>query len=140
MQESVKISSLERVALATRYVLAGALAVVLWGALSGGTQTVNAGAGISAAPEYVSLTLSANASKFYIIDTNSRTICVYSNNGDALRLVSVRKFDLDEEIFDGSIKAPIAIEGGSGVTRENVEAYLKNTKPMLSKYQLTTNP
>jgi hypothetical protein len=84
--------------------------------------------GIAAAPGYLSMTVTVgNQSKFYVIDTNKKAICVYDIVGDKVRLVSARKFDFDSEIFDGSIavqpKYGRGIEGGSGIDRKEAKEY-----------------
>ncbi|HYF52374.1 MAG TPA: hypothetical protein VEJ63_23405 [Planctomycetota bacterium] len=112
-----------------RYILAGLFALVLFGGssvlpLPGSTVQAH---GISSAPGYLSTTIQGNE-RFYLIDSNAKIICVYGLHGQELKLFSARRFNVDEQIFDGSIKAPIAIEGQDGVTYEQAEQYLKNTK------------
>ena len=123
----------EKLAALARYVLVAIFAVALvcgtWRAKSE-TQAF-AATPVSAASSYLSFTAKANGgSKFYITDTNKKVICVYSLNSDQLRLVGARKFDQDSKVVDGSIKAPIALEG-AGITREQVQQYLKNSQSVL---------
>lgn len=94
-----------------------------------------AGGGISAAPGYLMLTIGINGTdKFYIVDTNKQTICVYSVLGDKLRLVSARKFDFDSEIPEGSLRATgddgrsYVLEAGNGFNREEAKTYSKYVK------------
>ena len=122
----------EHVASAVRYIIVGMIAVVLFGTSDDGRSAMNrayASGGIAAAPGYHATTINGTGSRFYITDTNAKIICVYSLHGERLKLVSARRFDNDEKVFDGSIKAPIAIEGGSGVNFEDTEKYVRNAKP-----------
>jgi len=112
-----------------RYVLAGLFALVLFGgpSLPFVGSMAHASGGVSSAPGYMTATVRGN-DRFYLVDTNEKIICVYGLSGEALKLFSARRFHIDEKIFDGSVKAPVAIEGRDGVTYEEAEAYLKNTQ------------
>jgi hypothetical protein len=87
----------------------------------------NAEGGIAAAPGYLVLTVNVGAaSRFYIIDTTKKVVCIYDVVGDKLRLVSARRFDFDGDIFDGSIgvtKFARGIEGGNGIDRKEAKEY-----------------
>jgi hypothetical protein len=116
---------------AFRYILAGLFAILFFNGAPSDSRLPfgpqKAHADISAAPGYLCATMRSN-NKFYLIDTNEKKICVYALHNEGLRLVSARKFTQDEQIFDGSMKGPIPIEGRNGVTVAETEAYLKNTK------------
>jgi hypothetical protein len=125
------VSTLEKAAVITRYLIVVAFAFALSGGFGfRGGNPAHAASPISAAPGYLSFTVkNANNSKFYITDTNRKTICAYSLNGDQVRLVSARKIDIDSRIVDGTLKAPVNIE--NGVTRDEAKEYLKNCQPTL---------
>jgi len=98
-----------------------------------GLRSAAADGGVCTAPGYLMLTMNVGASeKLYITDTAKQVICVYSVNGDALRLVSARKFDFDSDIADAS--QPIngkPIEGGNGISRKEAEEVSKQIKAWL---------
>lgn len=142
-----KRSFSERLAIWARCIIVALFGVLVFSGLSGQKDSgfpaflspaqVHATGGICAAPDYLMLTVHANQ-RFFVVDTIAapKRICVYSLNGDQLRLVSARRIDADLEIFDGSIAAPKSIESGSGVTAEEAEAYLNNLKadPKIKEY------
>ena len=130
---------LDKLAVLTRYLLIGVLAVVLFGGLGSGEppgfyspSRVYAAGGVSTNFDLASLTLRADKdSKFYIIDSNQRKILVYAFVNDCLRLVSARAFDFDSNIADASIPAPKPLEGVKGVTRAIAEQYSINIAPTI---------
>jgi hypothetical protein len=138
-----KLSAGERLAIVTRYLCVAVFAVVIFGGgLGQKAPSLNplplnaayAAGGISSAPGYLSLTMkNGNNNKFYLVDTNRQMILVYALNNDQLRLVSARCFDVDRKILDGTIKAPMAIEGSNGVTYSEAEQYLKSVTPILER-------
>ena len=131
MAEHQRIS--ETLADCVRYLLAGLFALVIYSAFTFSDQKAHAANPVAAAPGYLSFTLrSAGNSKFYITDTNRKVICVYSLNGNELRLVSVRRFDQDSSIIDGSIKAPVAVEA-NGCTRDDAKVFVRNCKAILDE-------
>lgn len=121
-----------KLALLTRYIIIALFGVLVFSSLSGERDSGQAHAsGIAAAPGHLTFNVKANQ-RFYVVDTlaSPRRICVYSLNTDELRLVSARRIEADLNIFDGSIKAPRAIEGGNGVTAPEAEAYRDTIKQM----------
>lgn len=124
-------SVLERLAIVTRYLLVALFAAALVAGLNGSARPAHAAAPVGAAPNYLSCTIKAGGNnKLYITDTNKKVICVYALINDGVRLVSVRKFDADSRIVDGSLKAPVPLDG-IGVTREGAHAYVKLCRPLL---------
>lgn len=120
-----------KLALLTRYIIVALFGVLVFSGLSGEHDAgqLHANGGIAAAPSHLCLNVRANQ-RFYVVDTiaSPRRICVYSLNGDELRLVSARRIETDLNIFDGSIKVPRSIEGGTGVTADDADAYLNAIK------------
>jgi len=109
--------------------MAGLFGVFVWSGAA--NRPAEASNPVSAATSYLSFTVRLGTNnKFYITDTNRKVICVYTLAGEKLRLVSARNIDNDSKIVDGSIQAPIAIEG-AGVTRTQAEQYAQNCKPLL---------
>jgi hypothetical protein len=98
--------------------------------------------GICASPGYLMTTLGAtNADRFYLMDTNKQVICVYSVDGDKLRLVAARKVDYDSDIWDASVPLKgIKVEGGNGVSRDEAKAYLDEFKVEMDKLQARKKP
>jgi len=97
---------------------------------------VNAEGGICAAPGYLMMPVkTGGASKFYVCNTSKQVICVYETNGDKLRLVGVRKFDKDVEIFDASLQVgKTPPEGHSeGIDRTQAGAYGEAIKTLREK-------
>jgi hypothetical protein len=125
----------DKLARVTRLVLLGGIAIIAALLVTSPRPLENPFAisraqaeGIAAAPGYLSMTVTVgNQSKFYIIDSNKKVICVYDIVGDKARLVSARKFDFDSDIFDGSLavqpKFARGIEGGSGIDRKEAKEY-----------------
>ncbi|MGD0090290.1 MAG: hypothetical protein ABSE73_10255 [Planctomycetota bacterium] len=98
--------------------------------------SVHAEGGICAAPGYLMMPVNTGgASKFFVCDTNKQVICVYETKGDHLRLVSVRKFDRDLEIFDGSIPVGGKFLDGhaNGMDRKEAGAYADAIKESRAK-------
>jgi hypothetical protein len=125
---------LEKAAHIARYAMVALFAVSLsatWQSSGGSGDRVHAATPVSAAPSFLSFTAKVSGNgKFYITDTNRKVICVYSLTNDQLRLVSARKFDHDSRIRDGSIKAPVAMEG-MPLTRDEAEVYANNSQKVL---------
>jgi hypothetical protein len=128
--------ALEKLAHISRYALVALFAMALAsGWLSGtGQDRVSAATPIGAAPNFLSFTVkTAGNSKFYLTDTNLRTIAVYSLEKESVKLVGVRKFDADSQIVDSSIKTARgtleAVSGGA--TREDAVNYAKHCQPIL---------
>ena len=125
---------LEKAAHIARYAMVAVFAIALsatWQSNNGSGDRAYAATPVSAAPSFLSFTAKVGGnSKFYITDTNRKVICVYSLTNDQLRLVSARKFDHDSRIRDGSIKAPVAMEG-MPLTRDDAEAYANNLQKLL---------
>jgi len=121
--------ALEKLAHVSRYLLVALFAAALAaGWMTGNPDRASAATPIGAAPNYLSCTVKiGNNSKFYITDTNSRTVCVYSLIGDSIRLVSVRKFDFDSRVMDSSLNAPVPADGKS-LTRDDAKNYAKNSQ------------
>ena len=101
-----------------------------------GSAYASAGGGgsVCAAPNYLALTASGSGKdKFYIIDTNKKIICLYQVQISEIRLVSARKFDEDERIWDAS--APLyknkPLEGGEGFTRSDAKDYADSLEKTL---------
>ena len=94
-------------------------------------------------PGYLAINVNMdNASKFCLIDTNRKVICVYNLNGSKMRLVSARKFDHDAEIVDSSVtgvqtsdgKGVIAPwEGQNGLSRKLSKDYAEGLQKLLEK-------
>ena len=128
-------SVLERLAIAARYALVALFAAALasgWLAATG--DRAYAATPIGAAPNYLSFTVkNGGNSKFYLTDTNQRTICVYTLVNESIKLVGVRKFDVDSQVVDSSIKGHTfpALESANGVTREQAGVYVKLCQPTL---------
>lgn len=145
---SDKPTFLERAARWTRFVIVAAIAVVLGLIVTTPrnevplTMSRAQAEGIGAAPGYLVTTLGANAAeKFYLIDTNNKVICVYSVNGDKLRLVAARKFDIDSDIWDASTPLKgIVVEGGNGVSRNQAKNYLEEFKVQMDKLEASKKP
>jgi len=130
-----RLSVSEQIAGFVRYMIIIVAAVALLSEFSGehGAR-VHAATPVAAAPSYISFTAKANATnKFYITDTDKTTICVYTLETDKLRLVSVRKFDADSKIMDGTIKINGKTLEGVMATRNDAEQYAKNCQPILEK-------
>jgi hypothetical protein len=114
---------------AFRYIIAGLFALVLFG----GTPSDSAlpftpslaHADVSSAPGY-KCSMMRNNGRFYLIDTNAQRICVYALQNEGLRLVSARRYDKDEQVFDSSMR-PQAIESSNGATVEQVDQFNKAT-------------
>jgi hypothetical protein len=129
-------SFLEKSAYVARYMIVAVFAIAMAAAWRGSVSPdkVYAATPVAAAPGFVSFTAKITGnSKFYLTDTNKRVICVYSLTNDQLRLVSARKFDQDSRIKDGSIKAPVAMEG-MPLTRDEAEVYANNSQKVLDAY------
>jgi hypothetical protein len=121
----------------------GVLAILIATVPSGTANPLRVGnaqadGGIASAPGYLALTtLEGNNSRFYLINSDRKTICVYTLNGGMLRLVSVRKFDEDSKIFDASVPVTLAsgaqmkaFEGTDGLDRTQAKAYAEGLKKM----------
>lgn len=96
--------------------------------------------GVAAAPGHLVLTSPmTNDSKFYLIDTTRKVVCVYNLNGSKMRLVAARKMDHDAEIVDSSVNVTTAdgksqiksFEGGNGIDRSVAKDYSEGLKKML---------
>ena len=136
----------DKLAQVTRFCLVAAIAVVAALILAAPQQfnplalkNATAEGGISAAPGYIALTANlGNASRFYIVDKNKQVICVYTMNGDKLRLQSVRRFDFDSDIFAGDLptaRQANGIEGGNGITRAEAKEYAEAIKKMREDFE-----
>jgi hypothetical protein len=125
----------ERLSLAARYLIVAALAMILSLLLFGAKNDhALASSPVGAVPSMISFTAKVGTdSKFYVTDTARKIICVYSLSGDKLRLVSARKYDIDQQILDSSLPVGITIEGGNGATREKAAEFLKASKPALDQ-------
>ncbi|HEY3322151.1 MAG TPA: hypothetical protein VGP72_16920 [Planctomycetota bacterium] len=85
---------------------------------------VGAATPVAAAPSYISCTVkAASNSKFFLTDTTKQVICVYSLQGDQVRLVSARAFDHDRRLVDASVP--------TGMTREQAAQHVKSSQPAL---------
>lgn len=137
--------ALEKLARVSRYLLVALFAAALAGGWLGGNgpDRVYAAAPIGAAPNYLSFSIkSPGNSKFYLTDTNRRTICVYALVNESVRLVGVRKFDVDSQVVDSSIKVGGAtLESVNGATHDQAANYVKLCQPILdSASQKFGNP
>jgi putative hemolysin len=119
--------------------IAVVIALIIVGPKNGGLPNplsvgrANAEGGICAAPGYIMMPVKqGGVSRFCVCDTTKQVICIYEMNGEKLRLVSVRKFDKDTEIFDASLqvgaKAPEGHTPGlnrreAGLYAEAIKAY-----------------
>jgi hypothetical protein len=125
---------LEKSAHLARYAMVALFAIALsatWQSSGGPGDRVHAATPVSAAPSFLSFTAKVGGNgKFFITDTNRKVICVYSLTNDQLRLVSARKFDHDSRIRDGSIKAPVAMEG-MPLTRDDADAYANSSQKVI---------
>ena len=126
--------ALEKLAHVSRYLLVALFAAALAaGWMTGNPDRVSAATPVGAAPNYLSFTVkSAGNSKFYLTDTNLRTICVYALVNESVKLVSVRKFDFDSQVVDSSIKVNnVALESMGGATREHAASFVKGCQNQL---------
>ena len=102
-------------------------------------KTAMAEGAVTAAPGYLILSMNTGGtSKFYVADTTKQVLCVYEVNGDKLRLVGARKFDVDADVFDGSLptaKNGRGIEGGNGITRAEAKEYGDGINKMFEDYK-----
>ena len=139
---------MDKLARISRVILLGAIAVVLGLIVMSPRDSAfnpmmlrraQAEGSICAAPGYLMLTMAIGAnSKLYLNDTNKQVLCVYEVTGDKLRLVSARKYDYDNAIFDGSIPAGTAnkpIEGGNGITRDEAKNYGEAIQKSFADYK-----
>ena len=130
-----KSCALEKLAHISRYLLVALFAAALAaGWMNGNPDRASAATPVGAAPNYLSFTVkTAGNSKFYLTDTNLRTICVYALVNEGVKLVSVRKFDADSQVVDSSIKTARgtleALNGGA--TRDDAVNYAKLCQPIL---------
>ena len=130
-------SVLERLAIAARYVLVALFATALAsGWLAASSDRAYAATPIGAAPNYLSFTVkNAGNSKFYLTDTNLRTISVYALVNESVKLVSVRKFDVDSQVVDSSIKINgTSLESINGATHDQAANYVKLCQPILDNF------
>jgi hypothetical protein len=141
----------DRLARYARYGLLIAIAVVGGMVLSSARTQGNpftirpavAEGSVTAAPGYLILSMNTGgASKFYLADTTKQVLCVYEITGDKLRLTGARKFDVDANIFDGSLpgggKYARGIEAGNGVTRDEAKEYGDAMTKMFEEYKSKT--
>ena len=128
-------SVLEKLAIVSRYLLVALFAAALAsGWFGASSDRAFAAAPVGAAPSCLSCTMkAAGNSKLYITDTNKKVICVYSLNGESLRLVSARKYDFDSRIVDGSMPVHGKALDGIAATREAAQSYVKGCQPELDK-------
>ena len=127
-----KPCAFEKLAHISRYLLVALFAAALAaGWIS--PERAHAATPVGAAPNFLSFTVkNAGNSKFYLTDTNLRTICVYTLVNESVKLVGVRKFDIDSQVVDSSIRVNGAIlENPNGVTREQAGNYVKACQPTL---------
>lgn len=138
----------DRLAKYARFGLLAAIAVLAGMIISDARQenfnplklkTAMAEGAVTAAPGYLVLSMTTGGtSKFYVADTTKQVLCVYEVNGDKLRLVGARKFDVDADVFDGSLpggKSARGIEGGNGITRAEAKEYGDAINKMFEEYK-----
>ena len=128
----------------TRFILAGAIAVVVTLIVIGSQNRgwvnplsvtqARADGSIVAAPGYLALTMKLGVGHFHLFDTDKKEICTYQLVGDKLRLVAARKFDFDSDIVAGDIqttKHGHGIEGANGITRSEAKDYAEESKKII---------
>lgn len=103
----------------------------------------NADGSLSAAPGYIIMPVKQGAAaRFLICDSTKQVICLYEMNAEKLRLISVRKFDKDSEIFDASLRVGREAPEGhaKGLTRAQAGEYADAIKAFRENFEKKKKP